>query len=78
MSRLPDVTIAGAGLAGSLLATLLARRGMRVAVYEKRPDMRRHQMSAGRSINLALAARGIHALQQAWTRCGSGWRCHDG
>jgi kynurenine 3-monooxygenase len=60
----PDVpvTIAGAGLAGSLLAVFLARRGFEVTVYESRPDMRRTQAPAGRSINLALANRGIAAL----------------
>ncbi|NLG77219.1 MAG: FAD-dependent monooxygenase [Xanthomonadaceae bacterium] len=60
-----DVQIIGAGLAGSLLATLLARRGERVEVYERLPDMRRTRIPAGRSINLALAARGIRALELA-------------
>ena len=60
-----DILIAGAGLVGSLLALMLGRRGYRVVVIEQRPDMRRHEMSAGRSINLALAERGIHALRQA-------------
>jgi kynurenine 3-monooxygenase len=59
------VTIAGAGLAGSLLAILLARRGIAVRVLERRADPRTHQLSAGRSINLALADRGIHALKIA-------------
>ncbi|HWP95005.1 MAG TPA: NAD(P)/FAD-dependent oxidoreductase [Gammaproteobacteria bacterium] len=59
------VTLVGAGLAGSLLAVLLARRGLRVTVYERRPDMRRHTIPAGRSINLALASRGIVALERA-------------
>jgi kynurenine 3-monooxygenase len=44
---------------------LLARRGNRIDVYEKRPDMRRVTVAAGRSINLALAERGMHALQSA-------------
>jgi kynurenine 3-monooxygenase len=60
-----DVTIIGAGLAGSLIALLLARRGDRVQVFERLPDMRRTQIAAGRSINLALAARGIRALELA-------------
>lgn len=60
-----DVTIIGAGLAGSFLAVLLARRGDRVQVFERLPDMRRSQVPAGRSINLALAARGIRALELA-------------
>lgn len=59
------ITLSGAGLAGALAAVLLARRGFEVTVYERRPDMRRQRMSAGRSINLALAARGIVALEHA-------------
>ncbi|RMG38574.1 MAG: FAD-dependent monooxygenase [Methanobacteriota archaeon] len=58
------VTIIGAGLAGSLLAIYLAKKGFRVEVYERRPDMRKEQISAGRSINLALSTRGIYALQE--------------
>lgn len=58
-----SITVIGAGLAGSLLATRLAQRGFKVALLEKRGDMRRGDISAGRSINLALAARGIHALK---------------
>ncbi|MGE0114037.1 MAG: FAD-dependent oxidoreductase [Steroidobacteraceae bacterium] len=65
MSKHPDVTILGAGLAGSLMAILLARRGIQVRLLERRPDLRTHQLSAGRSINLALADRGIHALKMA-------------
>jgi kynurenine 3-monooxygenase len=59
------VTIAGAGLAGALLAVFLAKRGFEVTVYEKRPDPRLAQPDVGRSINLALAARGVHALERA-------------
>ncbi|MGB7600470.1 MAG: NAD(P)/FAD-dependent oxidoreductase [Candidatus Sulfotelmatobacter sp.] len=59
------VTLIGAGLNGPLLAILLMRRGFSVEIYERRPDMRRTHTSAGRSINLALSTRGIHALQQA-------------
>jgi kynurenine 3-monooxygenase len=59
------VTIVGAGLAGTLLATLLARRGHEVRVFERLPDMRSSTIPAGRSINLALAARGIRALELA-------------
>lgn len=61
----PDITLVGAGLAGSLLAILLARRGDRVTIHERRPDPRKAGASRGRSINLALANRGIHALEQA-------------
>jgi kynurenine 3-monooxygenase len=59
-----SVILIGAGLAGSLLAIYLARRGYRVDVYERRPDMRETQIAAGRSINLALSVRGLHALQE--------------
>lgn len=64
------VTLIGAGLTGPLLAVLLRQRGFGVEIYERRPDMRRFRVSAGRSINLALSTRGIHALQQAglWER----------
>ena len=71
MKSTPDkITLIGAGLNGPLLAILLARRGFAVEIYERRRDMRRARMSAGRSINLALSTRGIHALQQAglWER----------
>jgi len=59
------VTLIGAGLNGPLLALGLVKRGFNVEIYERRPDMRRVRMSAGRSINLALSTRGIHALTQA-------------
>ncbi len=59
------VTLIGGGLNGSLLAILLRQRGFAVEIYERRPDMRRVRISAGRSINLALSTRGIYALQQA-------------
>jgi kynurenine 3-monooxygenase len=59
------VNIVGAGLAGSLLAVLLARRGFQVRVYEKRADPRTARLDGGRSINLALAARGIRGLERA-------------
>ena len=58
------VIIIGAGLAGSLLAIYLAKRGIEAEVYEARADMRRVEMSAGRSINLALSDRGIVALRE--------------
>ncbi len=59
------ITLVGAGLAGALLAILLARRGWQVDVFEKRPDPRRRGYEGGRSINLALAERGLHALRLA-------------
>ena len=60
-----SMTIIGGGLAGALLAILLARRGWSVDVHEKRGDPRVHGYAGGRSINLALAERGLHALRQA-------------
>jgi len=58
------VVIIGAGLAGSLLAIYLAKRGIAVDVYEARGDMRLEEVAAGRSINLALSDRGIAALRE--------------
>lgn len=57
------VIIVGAGLAGSLLACQLGRRGYRVSVFEKRADPRSAGFVGGRSINLALSERGITALR---------------
>jgi len=57
--------IVGAGPTGALLAILLARRGVRVTLYESRPDPRQSAGESGRSINLALADRGAHALELA-------------
>ncbi|MFC0679281.1 FAD-dependent oxidoreductase [Lysobacter korlensis] len=59
------ITVIGAGLAGAVLATLLANRGWQVDVYEKRGDPRVAGYAGGRSINLALAERGRHALRLA-------------
>src|SRR5437773_398274 len=54
----------GSGLAGGLLAVYLGRRGYEVDLYERRADPREGNMIGGRSINLALSTRGIHALEQ--------------
>jgi kynurenine 3-monooxygenase len=59
------INIVGAGLAGALLSVLLARRGFKITLYDRRPDPRETTAEGGRSINLALAARGIHALERA-------------
>lgn len=59
------ITLIGAGLNGPLLALGLVKRGFQVEIFERRPDMRRVRVAAGRSINLALSTRGIHALTQA-------------
>ncbi len=58
------VTLVGGGLAGSLMAIYLAKRGYEVHMYERRPDMRSGQYQGGRSINLALSTRGINALSR--------------
>ena len=65
MSRPETITLIGAGLNGPLLAASLRKRGLNVEIYERRADMRRARIRAGRSINLALSTRGIHALSQA-------------
>jgi kynurenine 3-monooxygenase len=54
----------GSGLAGGLLAAYFGRRGYEVDLYERRADPRAGNFVGGRSINLALSTRGIHALQQ--------------
>jgi kynurenine 3-monooxygenase len=59
------VRICGAGPTGALLAILLQRRGLLVELYDSRSDPRAGAGVSGRSINLALADRGIHALQAA-------------
>ena len=59
-----DFTVIGAGLAGSLMAIFLGRAGHRVEVYERRQDPRTAGAEAGRSINLAISTRGLHALEQ--------------
>jgi kynurenine 3-monooxygenase len=53
----------GAGLVGSLLSIYLARKGFYTEVFERRPDMRKEELSAGRSINLAVSTRGLLALR---------------
>jgi kynurenine 3-monooxygenase len=54
----------GSGLAGGLLAAYLGRRGHEVDLYERRADPREGNIVGGRSINLAISTRGIHALQE--------------
>lgn len=60
-----NITIVGAGLVGSLLAIYLSKRGYQVSIYERRPDMRKSRISAGKSINLALSDRGWRGLEGA-------------
>ena len=64
MSR-GNVTILGAGLCGALLSIVLARRGIKVTMLERAPDPRETKAVGGRSINLAMAARGIRGLKHA-------------
>ncbi|MBT8309275.1 MAG: FAD-dependent monooxygenase [Flavobacteriaceae bacterium] len=58
-----NILIIGAGLCGSLLALRMGQRGFNVTVMEKRPDLRKVEISAGRSINLAFSDRGIKAMK---------------
>ena len=60
-----NITIVGAGLVGSLLAIYLAKKGHIINIYERRPDMRRADIPAGRSINLAMSDRGWRGLERA-------------
>lgn len=62
MSNQKSVSLIGAGLVGSLLSIYLAKRGYNVNVFERRSDMRKNRISAGRSINLALSDRGLRGL----------------
>jgi kynurenine 3-monooxygenase len=59
-----NIAIVGAGLVGSLLSLYLVKRGYKVSVFERRPDMRKQMLDGGRSINLALSTRGIRALEE--------------
>lgn len=63
-----QAVIVGAGLVGSLWAVFLARRGYQVKVFERRADMRSAGYVGGRSINLAMSARGWAAIDKAGIR----------
>ncbi len=58
------ILIIGAGLCGSLLAVQLAKHGFKVTMAEKRPDLRKADISAGRSINLAFSDRGLKGIKR--------------
>jgi kynurenine 3-monooxygenase len=64
MTKRKHITIIGAGLVGSLLSIYLHKRGYKVDVYERRPDMRQANIRAGKSINLALSNRGWRPLTE--------------
>src|SRR5574343_51298 len=57
-----QATIIGSGLVGSLWAIYLNKAGYKVSIFERRPDMRKNPISAGKSINLAVSYRGWKAL----------------
>ena len=59
------IHIVGGGLVGSLLALRLRQTGLSVKLFERRADVRQHVQDGGRSINLVITSRGIHALEQA-------------
>lgn len=59
------IAIVGAGLVGSLQAILMAQKGYQVSVFERREDLRKAEVLAGRSINLALSDRGWKAVELA-------------
>lgn len=59
-----DFHVVGSGLAGTLMALYLAQNGYQTDLYERRQDMRKIELPAGRSINLALSARGLFALEE--------------
>ncbi|MDG1661488.1 MAG: NAD(P)/FAD-dependent oxidoreductase [Winogradskyella sp.] len=61
--RQQNILIIGAGLCGSLLSLRMAQRGYNVNVYEMRPDIRKTDISAGRSINLAFSDRGNKGMK---------------
>lgn len=63
MATQKNITVVGAGLVGSLVSIYLAKRGHKVQIFERRPDMRKESIIAGRSINLALSDRGWRGLE---------------
>ena len=64
MKQEKTATIIGAGLVGSLWAVYLSKAGYKVTLYERRPDIRKADIAAGKSINLALSVRGWTALDK--------------
>ena len=64
MEQQKTATIIGAGLVGSLWAVYLSKAGYKVTIFERRSDIRQAEISAGKSINLALSVRGWTALDK--------------
>ncbi|HEX6893304.1 MAG TPA: NAD(P)/FAD-dependent oxidoreductase [Chryseolinea sp.] len=64
MTKNKHIAIVGGGLVGSMMSIYLAKRGYRISVFERRSDMRKNSVDAGRSINLALSNRGIRSLDE--------------
>jgi len=62
MNENKSAVIIGAGLVGSLWAVYLSKAGYKVTIFERRSDIRLAEISAGKSINLALSTRGWTAL----------------
>lgn len=58
------VAVIGGGLVGCVAALQLAKKGYQVDLYESRSDIRSAKVVSGRSINLALSARGRRALAE--------------
>ncbi len=64
MIKPEHVHVIGGGLVGALTSIFLAKRGFEVSLFERRGDMRKLAVEAGRSINLAVTARGLKALDE--------------
>jgi len=64
MKNIKNIAVVGAGLVGSLVSIFLVKRGYSVTLFERRPDLRKKSISAGKSINLALSNRGWLPLAQ--------------
>lgn len=58
----PEVVVVGAGLVGALAAIVMRRKGFKVTLFERYPDMRSIPF-AGRSINLSVTSRGLRAVK---------------
>ncbi len=57
-----NITIAGAGPVGAMLAIILARANCQVKLFESRPDPRVNCSQQGKSINITLSERAWTAL----------------